>query len=341
MQKTIFDRKNVLVLGGAGFVGSHLCDELIKTSKVICVDDFSTGDEKNIDHLLSSPNFKFIKHDISEPIDFESLPELESFKIPFQGLQEIYNLACPTSPKNFQNQIIANLLANSYVLKNALDLAVRYEAKLLHYSSSVVYGTRTGDGGKLDEGFQGVVDFTSDRSSYDEGKRFAESMVLNYRKVFGIDAKIMRLFRTYGPRMKLNDNQMIPDFVSDALDGNDIVIFGDEDFSSSFVYISDVIDASVKMMDRDNVVILNIGSDVDVPFKRIAEKVIELTNSKSKIVFQPEAFFMSNLPLPNITRALDQIGWLPIITLDKGLSKTVDDLRASKGLKNLATTING
>lgn len=341
MQKTIFDRKNVLVLGGAGFIGSHLCDELIKNNKVICVDDFSTGDEKNIDHLLSNQNFRFIKHDISQPIDFESLTELESFKIPFQGIQEIYNLACPTSPKNFQEQIIANLLANSYVTKNALDLAVKYESKLLHFSSSVVYGPRPADLNKLPEDYQGVVDFTSDRSSYDEGKRFAETMLLNYRQVYKVDAKIIRLFRTYGPRMKLNDNQMIPDFVSQALDGQDLIIYGDEKFSSSFVYVSDVIDAALKMIDRGSVSILNIGSDVDVPFKKIAEKIIELTNSKSKIAFQNEAFFMSNLPLPDVTKALDQIGWLPIVTLDKGLQKTVDDLRASKGLKNLASTING
>lgn len=340
MQKTIFDRPNVLVFGGAGFIGSHLCDELIKTYKVICVDDFSTGDEKNIDHLLSDPNFKFIKHDITQPLVLENLRELESFKVPFQGIQEIYNLACPTSPKNFNQQIIANLLSNSYAIKNVLDLAVKYEAKLLHYSSSVVYGTRTGDEIKLDENYQGVVDFLSDRSSYDEGKRFAETMIMNYRKVYRLDAKIMRLFRTYGPRMKLNDNQMIPDFVSEALEGRDLVIYGDEKFSSSFVYVSDVIDASVKMMAKDNVTILNIGSDIDVPFGEIAKKIIAMTNSKSQITYQAEAFFMSNLPLPDLTRSLDQIGWLPIVTLDRGLQKTVDDLRASKGLKSLNNAFN-
>lgn len=335
MQKTIFDRKNVLVLGGAGFIGSHLCDELVKTSKVICVDDFSSGEEKNIDHLLSDPNFKFIRHDMSLPLDLEALKELESYKIKFQGIQEIYNLACPTSPKNFNEQIIANLLTNSYGVKNALDLAVKYESKILHFSSSVVYGPRNENVKKMEETYLGVVDLLSPRSSYDEGKRFAETMIANYKKVHGIDAKIIRLFRTYGPRMKLNDDQMIPDFVSDALEDKDLVIFGDEKFSSSFVYISDVIDAAVKMMDKDNVELLNIGSDVDISFTQIAEKIIELTKSKSKISYQKETFFMSSLPLPNISRALEQIGWLPIVTLNKGLEKTVDDLRASKGLKNL------
>lgn len=340
MQKTIFDRKNVLVFGGAGFIGSHLCDELVKTCKVICVDDFSTGSEINIDHLLSNQNFKFIRHDISSPLNIEELQELETFKIQFQGIQEIYNLACPTSPKNFKSQIIANLLANSYVIRNILDLAVKYEAKILHYSSSVVYGTRPDDGRKLDENYQGVVNFLSDRSSYDEGKRFAETMIMNYRNFYNLDAKIIRLFRTYGPRMKLDDNQMIPDFISQALEDQPLVIYGNEKFSSSFVYVSDVIDASIKMMDRDNVTILNIGSDIDIPFGKIAEKIINITGSKSGITYQDETFFMSNLPLPDVSRALDQIGWLPIITLDNGLQKTVDDLRASKGLKNLSTAAN-
>jgi nucleoside-diphosphate-sugar epimerase len=145
----------------------------------------------------------------------------------------------------------------------------------------------------------------------------------------------MRLFRTYGPRMKMNDNQMIPDFVSNALDDNDLIIFGDEKFSSSFCYISDVVDASIKMMNKSSVEILNIGSDIDVSFTEIAQKVIKLTGSKSQIRHQSEIFFVSNLPLPDISKALNQIGWLPIVTLDKGLEKTVDDLRASKGIKNL------
>lgn len=338
MQKTIFDRKNVLVLGGAGFIGSHLCDELVKTSKVICVDNFSTGDEKNIDHLLSDPNFKFIKHDMIEPLNLELMQELELFKVKFQGVQEIYSLACPTSPRHFNDQRIDNLLANSYAVRNALDLALKYSAKLLHFSTSVVYGHNRDGRGKLPEEYLGSVDFISERSAYDEGKRFAETMVMNYRRVYGLDAKIMRLFRTYGPRMKLNDNQMIPDFVSSALEDKDLTIFGDENFSSSFCYISDVVDAAIKMIAKPAVEILNIGSDVDVSFTQIAKKIIKLTGSKSEIRHQSEIFFVSNLPLPDITKALNQIGWLPIVTLDKGLEKTVDDLRASKGVKNLSNT---
>ena len=221
MKEVIFDRKNVLVTGGAGFIGSHLCDELVKTCKVICVDNFITSDEKNIDHLLVDPNFAFIKHDMTELIELEKLPGLQKFKIEFQGIQEIYHLACPTSPINFEKNRYNTLLANSYVIKNVLDLAVKYKAKFLHFSSSVVYGPRQKDNLKIKETNLGHADVLSPHSCYNEGKRFAESFVMNYKDIFKIDAKIIRLFRTYGPRMKLNDGQMIPDFIYNALENKD------------------------------------------------------------------------------------------------------------------------
>lgn len=334
-KESIFDKKNVVILGGAGFIGSHLCDELIKSSKIICIDNFSTGDEKNIDHLLSDPDFKFVKHDMSEPIDLEALQELLPFKIPFQGIQEIYNLACPTSPKNFDNQIIENLLANSLVIKNALDLTIKYNAKLLHFSSSVVYGPRTEENKQISESFIGSVDLLSSRSSYDEGKRFAETMIINYKNVYKLDAKIIRLFRTYGPRMKLNDGQMIPDIISDAIDNKDVIIYGNEKFSSSFCYISDVVDAIIKIMEKDNINVINIGSDILVTFSNLAQKIIDKIGSKSKIVYKPELLFMTPLAIPNTSKAINDLGWLPIVTLEKGLDKTIYDLRASKGLKDV------
>lgn len=334
-KKAIFDRKNVLVTGGAGFIGSHLCDELIKTSKVICIDNFLTGDERNIDHLLADPNFEFIRHDISEPIDIESMPELQKFKIEFQGIQEIYNLACPTSPKKFNDNKISNLLANSYGVKNVLDLAVRYEAKLLHFSSSVIYGPRRPENKRIAEDDFGHVDILSERSSYDEGKRFAETMVGNYRDIHKIDAKIIRLFRAYGPRMKLDEGNMIPDFISNAFDNEDLVIFGDEKFSSAFCYVSDVIDAAVKMMETDLPGPINIGSDVDINVTGLAEKIISLTGSKSKIAYKDKLVFLTSLCLPDLTSARENLGWMPIVTLEKGLAKTIDDLRESKGLLRL------
>ncbi len=334
-KRAIFDKKNVLVIGGAGFIGSHLCDRLIENNKVICLDNFSTGDERNIDHLLADANFEFIKHDISEPIDLEKLPELQKFKIEFQGVQEIYNLACPTSPKDFEKNRLATILASSYGIKNALDLAVRYQAKIMHFSSSVVYGPRVDGQNRIKESDIGKVDFLSARSSYDEGKRFAETIVENYRQIYNIDAKIVRLFRIYGPRLKLNEGNLIPDFINNALDNTDLIIPGDKNFSSSFCYISDCIDACIKLMGSNVVGPVNIGSDIDINLTKVCEMLINILDSKSSIKYEDKHFFITQLCLPDITRAREELGWMPIVTLENGLKKTVDDLRASKGLKTV------
>ena len=334
-KKAIFDKKNVLITGGAGFVGSHLCDELVKDNKVICLDNFSTGDERNIDHLLSDPNFEFVRHDITKPINLEEIPGLQKFKIQFQGIQEIYHLACPTSPKNFKKNIIGTILANSYGVKNALDLARNYNAKFLHFSSSVVYGPRREGNPKIKEDDYGSVDILSERSSYDEGKRFAETIVHNFSKVYDVDAKIIRVFRTYGPRMKLNDNQMVPDFIRDALDNKDLVILGDENFSSSFCYVSDLIDVAIKVMESEFSGPFNVGSDVEVNLKEVAKKIIDYISSNSRITYAEEDLFMTPLCIPDISKVRNELGWMPVVTLDKGLEKTIEDLRASKGLKGV------
>jgi UDP-glucuronate decarboxylase len=283
-KRAIFDKKNVLVAGGAGFIGSHLCDRLVENSKVICLDNFSTGDERNIDHLLSDPNFEFIKYDIAEPIELEKLSELQKFKIEFQGIQEIYNLACPTSPKDFDKNKIPTILASSYGLKNMLDLAVRYQAKIMHFSSSVVYGPRPDGQTRIKESEIGKVDFLSLRSSYDEGKRFSETMVENYRQVYNIDSRVIRLFRIYGPRMKLNEGNLIPDFINNALENSDLVIHGDKNFSSSLCYISDCIDACLKLMESSVHEPVNIGSDVDINLAKICEMIIKILNRYLKKV---------------------------------------------------------
>jgi UDP-glucuronate decarboxylase len=339
IKKMIFERKNILITGGAGFIGSNLCDELIKNSNVICLDNFLTSDEKNIDHLLSEPNFEFVKHDFTEPIILENLPELKKFKIEFQGIQEIYNLACPMSPKYFNQNKIATILANSYGVKNTLDLALKYQAKFLHFSSSVVYGPNRGDNKKIIENDIGLVDFLSDRSCYDEGKRYAETMVFNFRDFYKLDAKIIRLFRIFGPRMKLADDQMIPDFVNCALENKDLEIFGDENFTSSFCYVSDCIDAAIKIMDSDLTGPINIGSDVEVNLEDLAKKIIFMTNSKSKIVHKENVLFMTPLCLPDISKARNELSWMPIVSLEKGLENTIYELRASKGLVNVPNIV--
>lgn len=336
-KQVIFDKKNVIVAGGAGFIGSHLCDELVKTYKVICIDDFVSGTQRNIDHLLANPDFVFIHHDLSQPIDLEEIEELKTFKLEFQGIQEIYNLACPMSPKNFLKNRLDTLLANSVVVKNLLEISIKYQAKFIHFSSSVVYGPRHEDdrGYKAKETDVGLVNHLSKRSSYDEGKRFAETMVANYRDIYDIDARIIRLFRIYGPRMEANDGQMIPDFINDALDGKDLILAGDETFSSSFCYVEDAIDAVCKFVNSNLSGPLNIGSDVDVKMVDLAKIIIRESNSNSNISFKNEELFFSELILPDIYLAKNELSWMPVVSLENGLRKTIFDIQAHKKLKNI------
>ncbi len=333
-KKIIFDKKNVLVAGGAGFIGSHLCEKLLVDSKVICVDNFITGAQLNIDHLLANPNFVFINHDLATPLNLEERAELTKFKVRFQGIQEIYNLACPMSPKDFMDNRLANLEANTLVVRNLLDLAVQYQAKFLQFSSSVVYGPRNlnDPNRKVKEDELGEVNNLSNRASYDEGKRFAETMVSTYREVYNIDAKIIRLFRIYGPRMKSNDGQMIPDFINNAIENNDIIINGDENFSSSFCYVDDLLDAVEKMMNSDLAGPINIGSDVDVKLKDLIAIILAQTNSNSNIKYQERLTFLTELLLPDTHLARNLLAWMPVVTLENGLKKTIFDIQAHKKL---------
>lgn len=329
----VFEKKNILVTGGAGFIGSFLCEKLLADARVICVDNFVTSQESNIDPLLKNADFEFIRHDCTTPFDPEAFPELARFKVKFQGIQEIYHLACPTSPKKFDQYKLQTLLANSIAMKNALDLAVRYRAKLVQASASVVYGPRPTDGHAYKEEENGNVNALSPRACYDEGKRYAETMCETYRQVHGIETKIARIFRTYGPRMPLFDGQMIPDFITNALDNKDVVIYGDETFTTSLVYVSDVVDALVKLMHAPaDIGPVNIGSDQDFPIVDVAQRIIEMTGSTSRIKFEPPLLFMTPLGLPDITKAKDKLGWLPLLQLDEGLKRSIDYTIAHKSL---------
>lgn len=340
VKKVIFDKKNILVTGGAGFIGSHLCEELVKDSKVICIDNFSTGDERNIDHLLENPNFEFVNHDITKEINLEVLPGLQKFKIEFQGIQEVYNLACPMSPKSFQDNVLNTVLANSVGVKNVLDIALKYSSKFLHFSSSVVYGDRPQTFPKVLESYVGLVDHMSCRAPYDEGKRFAETLVDTYRKKQDLDAKIVRVFRTYGPRMKLNDNQMIPDFVISALEDRPLVVLGDEGFTSTFCYVGDCVEAAIKVMDSEIEEPINIGSDLLINITDLANKIIELTGSKSDIMYSSPDSFMTPLPIPDISKIRNSFGWIPLMTLEKGLEKTIAAMSARKGMVGINKMLN-
>lgn len=326
----IFERKNVLVTGGAGFLGSHLCERLIREANVICMDDFSNSDIHNIDHLLQYPNFELIKYDVTKPIDLSQFVELEKFKLKFQGIQEIYHLACPTSPKNFEQLRLNSLKANSNAMIYSLDLAVQHRAKYVFASSSVVYGAPA-NGSVFSETYEGVVKHLSPRGSYDEGKRFAETCVETYRRVYGIDTKIARIFSTYGPRMKLRDGLLIPDFIVDALEGRDLVIYGDETLEQTLCYVSDMVDGLVRLMQAPPTIqIVNIGSDQMHRMTDIANLIIEMTNSTSRVVFEDELVFLSKKGYPDLTRAKNELGWLPLVRLEDGLRKTIDYAIAHK-----------
>jgi UDP-glucuronate decarboxylase len=322
--KPIFERKNVLVTGGAGFIGSHLCDRLIKDSHVICVDNFITSTVANIDHLLQDPNFEFINHDIIKPLDVETLPELDRFKIRFQGIQEIYHLACPISKRHFDDFKIATVLTNSVGVKNVLDIAVQHKSKVLYASSSVLYGPRQQNKPYYAETDECHIDHLTSRGAYDEGKRFSEAILQTYADVYGLDVKIARIFRTFGPRMKIFDGNLLPDMVLSALDNRDIVIAGDEETRTSLTYVSDIVDGMVRLMSTPvDVTLLNLGSDVDVRLVSVAQKILELTGSASRVRFDAPYSHLIEAGLPNITRAREILGWLPLVRLEDGLAKMI------------------
>lgn len=328
----IFEKKNVLVTGGAGFIGSHLCERLLREAKVICIDDFSNSHIRNIEHLLQYPDFEFIKFDVNQPIDLDAFPELDKFRVKFQGIQEVYHLACPTSPKNFENLKIHSLWANSRALLSTLDLALKYKAKYLFASSSVVYGEAVEDHTFFSEGDEAKkLNHLSPRGCYDEGKRFAETCVETYRQVYHFDAKIARVFTSYGPRMKLRDGLLIPDFILNAIDGRDLVIYGDETLEQTLCFVTDMVDGLVRLMGMPpETSIVNLGSDVPLKMVDVAQKIIDLTHSTSRIKFEAPLVFLTRKGTPDLRRAKEELGWLPLVRLEDGLQRTIDYTVANK-----------
>ncbi|MEK7067687.1 MAG: NAD-dependent epimerase/dehydratase family protein, partial [Patescibacteria group bacterium] len=224
------------------------------------------------------------------------------------------------------------IAANSVGMRNMLELGVKHQATFVQFSSSVVYGPRRASNDKISEDDFGAVNPVGERACYDEGKRFAESIAVTYRDVYGLDVKIARLFRVYGPRMKLDDKQMIPDFINNALENKELTIYGGQNFSTSLCYVADAIDGLIALAQSETREPINIGSDQDENLTTVAKKIIALTNSAAKIKYEPPVLFMTPLAIPDIRKAKAELHWVPVTTLDNGLQKTVDDLRASKGL---------
>ena len=336
MAEQLFERRNVLVTGGAGFIGSHLCDRLVKEANVICVDNFITSSVANIEHLLQHAHFEFINHDITKPIDVGSFSELERFKVRFQGIQEIYHLACPISKRHFDDFKIATVLTNSVGMKNVLDLAVAHHAKVLYASSSVLYGPRPPDRPRVSEVDECRLNHLTTRGAYDEGKRFSEAILQTYADVYSLDIKIARIFRTYGPHMKIFDGNLIPDMILSALGQKDLVLPGNEETRISLAYVSDIVDGLMRLMATPiDVTLVNLGSDVESRLVAVAQSILKMTNSSSRIRFEPPNGYVADVGLPDVTRAREILGWIPLVRLEDGLKKMIEYAQSQRQLINV------
>jgi len=326
------EQQTAVVTGGAGFIGSFLCETLLREGKrVICIDNFSTGHVRNIETLLRNPDFQFLRLDINDSFDLTTFAELDPFKVKFIGVHEIYHLAMPTVAKGFEEYRIATVLTNSVGTRNMLEIAVKYKAKFLLASSAVVYGNRTAETKTFSEDYLGIVSHLTPRSAYNEGKRFAETLVTTYADVHHIDAKIARIFRTFGPRMPLFQGHQIPDFVLSALDNKPLAISGDQTTTTALVYVSDVVDGLLRLMRADRGIgPVNVGSDVELPMHDVAANIIRLAESSSEIVYEAPAPFLTHMGLPDLGKARNGLNWIPLVRLEDGLAKTIDYVRANK-----------
>lgn len=300
--------KKILVTGGAGFLGSHLCDRLVEQGHhVLAVDNYFTGNKHNIEHLLKYPNFEIIRQDICIPLYVE--------------VDEIYNLACPASPIHYQRDPIQTMKTSVLGAFNMLGLAKRTGAKILQASTSEIYGDPKEH--PQTEEYWGNVNTIGIRSCYDEGKRAAETLFTDYHRMHNVDIRIMRIFNTYGPRMAVNDGRVVSNFIIQALKGKDITIYGDGSQTRSFCYVDDLLDGMMKLMATDIKRTINIGNPNEFTIKELAEKVIKLTRSKSKIIYEPLPQDDPTQRSPDITRAHVFLDWNPEIQLEEGLKKTI------------------
>jgi len=301
---------SILVTGGAGFLGSHLCDRLIERGDdVICVDNFFTGSKENVRHLLGHPRFELIRHDIVHPLYVEA--------------ERIFNLACPASPEAYQFNPIKTIKTSTVGMVNMMGLAKRCGARILHASTSEIYGDPQVH--PQTEDYWGHVNPIGPRSCYDEGKRIAESLLVNYHEAHGTEIRIIRIFNTYGPRMAPDDGRVVSNFIMQALKGEDITVYGDGLQTRSFCFCDDLIAGMLKLMDQDeHTGPVNIGNPVENTMLELAEAVIKATGSKSKVVYRPLPKDDPKKRCPDITRAREWLGWEPHVTLAAGLQKTIE-----------------
>jgi UDP-glucuronate decarboxylase len=302
--------KTILITGGAGFIGSNLCERLLNDgNKVICLDNLYTGSMDNIKHLLSHEYFQFIHHDIIEPLKIEGC------------IDQIYNLACPASPPKYQKDPIYTLKVNFLGVLNMLELAKDKKATILQSSTSEIYGEP--EISPQHEGYRGNVNTIGIRSCYDEGKRITETLMMDYHNTYGVDIRIVRIFNTYGPKMNKEDGRVVSNFINQALEGQDITLYGNGEQTRSFCYIDDQLDGLIKLMNSDYIYPVNIGNTHELSMKDLANIIIRLTKSKSNIIYKPLPSDDPTNRKPDISRAKEILGWMPIYTLEDGISKTI------------------
>lgn len=295
--------------GGAGFLGSHLCERLLELGhEVICLDNFFTGSKDNIRHLLDNHHFELIRHDIINPVDIEC--------------DQIYNLACPASPVHYQFDPVRTIQANVLGVTHMLELAWRTRARILQASTSEVYGDPTVH--PQPESYWGNVNCIGVRSCYDEGKRVAETLMMDYHRQYKVDIRIARIFNTYGDRMAINDGRVISNFIVQALRGEDLTVYGDGSQTRSFCYVDDMVGGLIKLMEMEGFIgPVNLGNPGEFTILELAEKVIRLTGARSKIVFKPLPSDDPTQRQPDISLAKSRLGWEPKVKLEDGLKKTI------------------
>jgi UDP-glucuronate decarboxylase len=308
-----------LVTGGAGFIGSHLCERLLQEGhEVICVDNFYTGTKDNIKHLMNNPYFEIIRHDITFPLYVE--------------VDEIYHLACPASPVHYQNDPVFTIKTAVHGTINMLGLAKRTKAKIILASTSEVYGDP--EVHPQPEEYWGNVNPIGPRACYDEGKRCAETLFFDYHRQHKVKVKIARIFNTYGPRMQINDGRVISNFIVQALRGEDITVYGDGSQTRSFCYIDDMVEGLIRLMNTPDEITgpINLGNPNETPILELAQKIIELTGSNSKIVFKPLPQDDPRRRCPDITKAKIILNWEPKISLEEGLKRTIEYFKLKLGV---------
>ncbi|WP_293677727.1 UDP-glucuronic acid decarboxylase family protein [uncultured Phenylobacterium sp.] len=321
-------QSTILVTGGAGFLGFHLCRRLLADGhRVICLDDLSSGPREHVQHFLDHPAYSFIEHDVREPIALQ--------------VDQIYNLACPASPTAYQADPIKTNLTSVLGARNMLDLACSTGARMVHSSTSEVYGDPLVH--PQPESYWGNVDIVGPRACYDEGKRCAEALIADYRRMRGVDCRVARIFNTYGPGMREDDGRVVSTFVVEALQNRDVTVQGDGSHTRSMCYVDDLVEGLIRMMAVEPAPSgpLNLGNPDEISVLDFARRVLEATGSRSRLVFLAEAVDDPHVRRPDISRATFELGWVPRVALDAGLARTIDYFRGRSATASLSQRLDG